>query len=237
MLSHRKVLSSRPETTLFMLVSIDGKISTGDTDRLDFDRDIPNLAGAKEGLPQYYALEKTTDFYSLNTGKVFKKIGMNKPRQKIAKIPVNFIIIDNQPHLTKVGVENLLAKSKKVYLVTMNKKHPAFEVISENLEIFLFKGKIDFKRLFALLKKECGVSRLTIQSGGTLNAVLLRDGLIDHLSLVIAPMLVGGKNTPSLIDGESLHFPKELKNIKVLKLKKVITLRYSYLNLVYDIAN
>jgi len=30
---------NRPETTLFMLMSVDGKISTGDTDILDVDQD------------------------------------------------------------------------------------------------------------------------------------------------------------------------------------------------------
>jgi 2,5-diamino-6-(ribosylamino)-4(3H)-pyrimidinone 5'-phosphate reductase len=40
----------RPKTTLFMLMSIDGKISTGDTDALDVDRDLPGIAGVREGL-------------------------------------------------------------------------------------------------------------------------------------------------------------------------------------------
>ncbi len=31
---------SRPVTTLFMLVSVDGKISTGATDEMDVDRDF-----------------------------------------------------------------------------------------------------------------------------------------------------------------------------------------------------
>ena len=225
----------RPETTLFMLISVDGKISTGDSDTLDFDQDIPKFIGAKEGLYQYYDLEKKTDFYSLNTGKVFAKIGLNKPQRKIIKIPVNFIVIDNKPHLTEVGIKNILAKSKKLYLVTTNRRHPAFRVTSENLEILHRKGKIDFRALFTFLRKDVGVSSLTIQSGGTLNAVLLGNGLIDHLSLVVAPMLVGGKHTPSLIDGESLHFQKDLKDIKVLKLRKVSVLKHSYLHLEYDV--
>lgn len=38
----------RPVTTLFMLMSVDGKISTGSTDELDFDRDLPRLPGVRE---------------------------------------------------------------------------------------------------------------------------------------------------------------------------------------------
>ena len=44
----------RPITTLFMLMSVDGKISTGASDHLDVDKDFPKITGVKEGLHQYY---------------------------------------------------------------------------------------------------------------------------------------------------------------------------------------
>ena len=54
-------------TTLFMLMSVDGKISTGAVDELDVDRDFPRINGMKEGVYQYYEIEKTTDLWSLNS--------------------------------------------------------------------------------------------------------------------------------------------------------------------------
>ena len=53
---------NRPITTLFMLMSVDGKISTGATDELDVDKDFPKIDGLKEGVGQYYEIEQTTDF-------------------------------------------------------------------------------------------------------------------------------------------------------------------------------
>ena len=47
------MMRNRPITTLFMLSSVDGKISTGATDELDVDRDFPKIDGLKEGLHQY----------------------------------------------------------------------------------------------------------------------------------------------------------------------------------------
>ena len=35
-------MQKRPLTTLFMLMTVDGKISTGATDELDVDKDFPN---------------------------------------------------------------------------------------------------------------------------------------------------------------------------------------------------
>lgn len=57
----------RPITTLFMLMSLDGKISPGASDALDVDKDFPKIDGLKEGLPQYYEIEQTTDLWSFNT--------------------------------------------------------------------------------------------------------------------------------------------------------------------------
>jgi len=78
---------------------------------------------------------------------------------------------------------------------------------------------------------------MTIQTGGTLNSVLLRANLIDKLSIVIAPALIGGKETSTLIDGESLQTFEDLKKIKALKLIENKTLDDSYVHLKYDIVN
>lgn len=43
---------SRPIITLFMLMSVDGKISTGSSDELDVDKDYPTITGVSEGLHQ-----------------------------------------------------------------------------------------------------------------------------------------------------------------------------------------
>ncbi len=144
---------NKPITTLFMLTSVDGKISTGDSELLDVDKDFPKIKGLKEGLQQYYDIEKTTDLYSLISGRVLAKIGANKPQKNIVKLPVRFIIIDNKPHLNKIGIDNFLKKSKKLFIVTTNKNHPAFLIKdADNLEIIYYKKEIDFEDLFIKLK-------------------------------------------------------------------------------------
>lgn len=229
----------KPITTLFMIMSVDGKISTGEVDELDVDKDFPNIEGLKEGLPQYYELEQQTDLYSLNSGRVWAKIGINNNKQtNISKTPVSFLVIDNKPHLTLLGVENLLIKSKTLFIITDNKNHPAFKKSSEpNLEIIYYENEIDFKELFKKLKTEFAIDYLTIQSGGELNSVFLEHNLIDKLSLVVAPVLIGGKTTTSLIGGKSLKSVEELVKLKTLKLEKVEVLTDSYLYLNYCVIN
>ena len=57
----------RPYTTLFMLMSLDGKISSGASDDFDVDSDWKRINGVREGLFQYYDLEQETDLFSLNS--------------------------------------------------------------------------------------------------------------------------------------------------------------------------
>lgn len=227
-------MSDLPKTTLYMLTSVDGKISTGSGDDIDFDKDLPNVEAVAKGLHQYYDLEQETDLFSLNTGKVMAKVGWNEQKTDIKQLPVSFIIIDNKPHLTSDGVLNLVRHSKKLYIVTTNSSHPATSIQDKGLEIIRYENEVDFKDLFGKLRAE-GAVRLTVQSGGEMNATLVRQGLINYLSIVVAPVLVGGKNTPSLIDGESLASIEDLRKLRTLKLQRVKALDNSYIHLSYKV--
>ncbi len=227
-------MKKRTFNTLFMLSSVDGKISTGKILERDVDKDYSKIKGLKEGLHQYYDLEKRTDFCSFNTGLVMAKIGVNTDHSPINVQSCSFVILDGK-HLTKNGVQNLINGTKKLYLVTTNKKHPAFEIRDEKLVIIHYPKQVDFSDLFEKLRSKYGVKRITVQSGGTLNSILIREGLIDRVSLVIAPALIGGKETPSLVDGDNLISERDLKNIKSLKLLKVNKLKKSYLHLIYQV--
>ena len=222
----------RPITTLFMLSSVDGKISTGATDNLDVDKDFPKIAGVREGLHQYYEIEQTTDLWSLNSGRVQAKIGANtKPMPE--KIPVSFVLVDNH-HLTERGVRYFCALSQKFVLITTNPNHPAYTVNADNLAI-VFQEKLCLKSALALLKKDFGCERLTIQSGGTLNALFLKEKLFDYVDVVVAPVLVGGKDTSTLIDGKSFTTEDELAGLGVLQLTNCTVLENSYLRLQYKV--
>ena len=163
-------MTHRPITTLFLLQSVDGKITTGASDALDFDRDFPRIPGLREGLHQYYEIEQTTDLWSLNSGRVQAKMGVNeKPMPE--KTPVSFVILDNH-HLTRRGVEYFCARSREFVLATSNPRHPAYEVAADNLHIFQ-QSHLSLRDLLRYLKEKFGCERITVQTGGTLNGLLL----------------------------------------------------------------
>ncbi|WP_029201157.1 dihydrofolate reductase family protein [Oribacterium sp. NK2B42] len=224
----------RPVTTLFMLMSLDGKISTGALDALDVDKDFPKISGLKEGLHQYYEIEQTTDLWSFNTGRVQEKMGVNeKPFPD--KTPVSFVLLDNS-HLTEHGLKYFCKKSKEFVLITSNKNHPAYNVKESNLHI-IYQEELSLSDALRELKNTYGCERLTIQSGGTVNGLFLREKLFDYVDIVMAPVLVGGKDTPSLIDGKSILSENELSKLNVLKLIDCTVLSDSYIRVRYQVIS
>ena len=222
----------RPVTTLFMLMSVDGKISTGSTDNMDVDKDFPKINGLKDGLHQYYELEQETDLWSFNTGRVQEKMGVNE-KDMPQKTIVSFVLLDNS-HLNEHGVRYFCALSKEFVLITSNPSHPAFSVREDNLHI-IYQEEVSLADALRELKEKYGCERLTVQSGGTVNSLFLRDKLFDYVDIVVAPVLIGGKDTATLIDGRSLASEEELSWLGVLKLIDCIRLEDSYLRLRYQV--
>ena len=93
------------------------------------------------------------------------------------------------------------------------------------------------KDVLTKLKTEYGCKRITIQSGGTLNGLFLHEKLIDYIDIVVAPILIGGKDTSTLIDGRSLLSESELSKLGVLKLQECVVLEDSYLRLRYEVIS
>lgn len=229
-------MKKRPITTLFMLQSLDGKISSGNTDELDADKDWCTIDGVKEGLHQYYEIESTTDYFSLNTGRVMAKIGVNDRKGYHNKVEVKFVIIDNKPHLNKNGIDYICHWVESLILVTTNKNHIAYSLTNKynNLDI-LYYEELELTRLLEDLSSKYKTERLTIQSGGSLNGLFLRYNLIDYVNIVIAPLLVGGKDVSTLIDGEAISSLEELYKLKALELIECNQLDNSYVQLKYKV--
>ena len=151
------------------------------------------------------------------------------------KTPVSFVLVDNK-HLSEHGVRYFCALSKEFVLITTNDAHPAFQVQESNLHI-IYQKQLSLSDALAELKTEFGCERITIQSGGTLNSLFLREKLFDYVDIVIAPVLIGGKDTATLIDGPSLMSESELSQLRALKLEECVVLENSYLRLRYKVMN
>ena len=62
------------------------------------------------------------------------------------------------------------------------------------------KNQVDMRAALEELNRLCGVRVVRVDSGGTLNSVLLHAGLVDEVSVLIHPFIAGGKPDPTLCD-------------------------------------
>jgi riboflavin biosynthesis pyrimidine reductase len=67
---------------------------------------------------------------------------------------------------------------------------------------YLFAGEheIDLAAALETLGRELGVRRLLLEGGGAINGALLGAGLVDELSLIIAPSVEGVRGGPAVFD-------------------------------------
>lgn len=96
------------------------------------------------------------------------------------------------------------------------KRLPALQKAADAVHVS--KGKdLDFRSALAWLRQEWGVKRLLCEGGGAINGGLFLAGVVNEIYLTIAPVILGGRNAPTMADGAG--FPK-LSDALPLKLKR-----------------
>lgn len=89
--------------------------------------------------------------------------------------------------------------------------------------------KIDLARAAAILHDEFGVERMAIVGGGAVNAGFLDAGLLDEVSILLAPGIDGRKGMTAALDG--LPLDREPVNLHLTNVTSYfngsVWLRYS----------
>jgi 2,5-diamino-6-(ribosylamino)-4(3H)-pyrimidinone 5'-phosphate reductase len=121
-----------------------------------------------------------------------------------------------QPNPAKVGVVTraalkpdakfLTSGPARVLIFTTDQTAPEqLELLeSRGVQVFLERSaRVDVESMMHTLHAQ-GIQRLMVEGGGTLNAELLRRGLVDEITAYVAPMIFSGANAPTLADGPGL---------------------------------
>ncbi|MFC4448272.1 2,5-diamino-6-(ribosylamino)-4(3H)-pyrimidinone 5'-phosphate reductase [Halorussus aquaticus] len=87
--------------------------------------------------------------------------------------------------------------------------------------------RVDLSSALSSLERE-GVEQLMVEGGGELIFSLFEDGLVDELRVYVGSQLVGGRDAPTLADGEGFvaEFP-ELELDDVERIDDGVLLRYA----------
>lgn len=85
-------------------------------------------------------------------------------------------------------------------------------------DMFVSTGSmLDLRSALIWLREKWKIKKLLCEGGGELNAPMFRSGLVDELYLTICPLLFGGRNAPTLADGDGIE---KLTDAMGFKLKR-----------------
>jgi len=108
------------------------------------------------------------------------------------------------------------------YLDYLKERHVEHIVVGDE--------RVDLRAALEELNVRYGVESVLLDSGGTLNGVLLRAGLVDEVSLLVAPCLVGGTTSRSFFRAPDLSSAEGVIPLKLAHVEQmgdgVVWLRY-----------
>lgn len=220
----------RPYIICHMVASIDGRIDCAMVEKINGDEyytaleelDCPSLLEGRVTMEHYNALKEP--FVPMLTKPV------NRPDTYVAEESDAYMIsvdtwgrlqwesnnIDGVPLICVVS-----EKATKEYLETLREQQISWIAVG--------KERIDLTKAMEILYERFGVKRLGLLGDGHINGGFLDAGLVDEVSLLVAPGIDGRKGETSLFDGiaSSNREPVPLRLEQVKRLKNdVIWLRY-----------
>jgi 2,5-diamino-6-(ribosylamino)-4(3H)-pyrimidinone 5'-phosphate reductase len=148
------------------------------------------------------------------------------------------------PNPTKVGVvtqANLNPDSQflntgpadiVIFTTRRTSKRHISLLTARGVDVYVDDDKqVNLQKALATLK-ELGIDRLMVEGGSRLNFELVRLGLVDEVSVYVAPMIFGGESAPTMAAGAGLERGEAIP-LKLIDVEKWedggILLKYQFL--------
>src|SRR5262249_18641334 len=81
--------------------------------------------------------------------------------------------------------------------------------------------EIDFAQALCWLRKKWNVKRLLCEGGGELNGALFRAGVVNEVYVTVCPLIFGGRDAPTLADGDGADALADAAGLELQSLKRV----------------
>lgn len=222
----------RPYVILNAAMTLDGKIAT--------QTGSSNISGEKD-LERVHEIRKQCDGIMVGIGTVLA----DDPRLTVHKIDAKpednptRVVVDSRgrtpidARITNGDAQTIIAIANE--FKDEFKASDKYETFKKRGVKFFFSGerRVDLKALMSYLHEE-GIDRLMLEGGSTLNFSMIKSGLIDEISICVAPMIVGGANAKTFFDGEGFDLMDDAIKLELTKsytLDKDLILHY---NVLYD---
>lgn len=196
--------TDRPYVLINMSMSADGKIASANRgiNHFSSDRDHENL----------YRLRATSDAIlngarTVDTAPIKMDTGPEKFRRRRARNGLSAHAI--RIIATGSGSLNTNAEVFKhdfspiVVLTTSRCPKTKLTRLRKAADAVIVAGgpELDFPTALMQLRKDWKIKRLLCEGGGALNDALFRADLVDEVNLTICPVVIGGRDAPTISDG------------------------------------
>ena len=219
-----------PYVILNAAMTLDGKIAT--------HTGSSNISGA-EDLKRVHELRKQCDGIMVGIGTVLAddpRLTVHKIDAKKTDNPVR-VVVDSRlqtpqdARITNDDARTIIACANE-YKDEIKSSEKYNDFRKKGVSIFWSGDKrVDLKSLMIDLHEE-GIEKLMLEGGSTLNFSMIKAGLIDEISICVAPMIAGGVNSKTFFDGEGFDTMDEAVRLELLdsyNLDKDLILKYKVL--------
>ena len=194
-------------------MSADGKIAlpTRKQLRISCDKDIKRMYKLRNKCDA--VLVGINTILSDDPKLTVKEKYVEQPRQPIR------IILDSycKTPVDALAVNNVV----KTLIITSEKCKKSYR---DNVEVIQCEtdqnGFIDLEKLLDLLYNR-GIKKLMVEGGGTVIWNFLKHKLVDELYVYIDPIVVGGKSTPTIADGDGIKNIDEVISLKIVETSRI----------------
>ncbi len=197
---------NQPYTFINIAMTADGKIDTferkgaaisskRDKERVDQLRALADgiLVGGRTLLDEQPKL--TVKSEALREGRIQRGVSPNPIKVGVATVAD--ISLDSE--FIKAGPARVV-----IFTTSQTSIRQLESLRALGVEVFVEDSpRVDLNKMMLMLKK-IGVDHLMVEGGGTMNFELMRLGLVDELTMYVAPMIFGGASAPTLADGLGL---------------------------------
>ncbi len=215
------ITTGMPFVTLKAAMTLDGKIATpqGESKWISGEasrRLVHRMRAESDAIITAIGTVKADDPRMTARGKggIFSQRGG-------AKGPVRVVI---DPHLEIPLGSKILQCPPETFIVTGKdgaKPNAKIEkLIKSGIKVIRHKGKLELKWLMKKLGS-MGMMSVMIEGGGSLNWHALDQGVVDKVNVFVAPKIIGGQKSISVVGGESFRSLGSAIKIREMKTRKV----------------
>lgn len=204
---------NRPHVIVNCAMSADGKIALPTRKQLKLS--------SEEDMKRVYKLRNEYDAVLVGVGTILSddpKLTVKESYVKKPKQPIRIIL---DAHCKTPKNAHAVNNVTKTLIITLQKCEKNY---GKHVEIIKCKtgrkGLVDLNQLLDILYKR-GIKKLMVEGGGTVIWNFLNQKLVDDLYVYVSPVIVGGRYTPTMADGEGIKIFEDTIRLKIVRVRRL----------------